>query len=390
MTGLQGQLPAALRPLRLSVCIGLVSALTWSVCGALGLGGGTPYGVVIGALMVRPRFDHWPAAVFGLLPVVVVVGLGLGTFLGPLLEAPLVWRFAVVVLIAQVLAQSLPDRLAMVRTVLALLAVLPLLAVNPTWLTAWHQLLAVLVGLAIAPLVQAALRLPVDCAPAAVQAATAEPASLLLERSLGQRLRDPFFTRRLVISTLSLAIGMGLGATNPKYLYFGVLLLLNDSIGATLLRVRDRMMGVSLGVLMPWVVFNTIGTGSVAVALVMGGTTALVLALRLDDHLRTALISSGVTFVGYGVLTDWYVPSRWLDYLMGSALALLVCLLVRPSSALRRARVLLQQAGPGPWSAELQALLPCALEEARLLGQHAEFRRLLARSRPDPPPRVAP
>jgi uncharacterized membrane protein YgaE (UPF0421/DUF939 family) len=363
------------RPVRLCLCIALVSALTWAVCGALGLGGGTPYGVVIGALMVRPRFDRWPPAVFALLPVVVLLGLGLGTFLNPLLEGPLVWRFAVVVLVAQILAQALPDRLAMVRNVLALLAVLPLLGSNPTWLTAWHQLVAVLVGLVMAPVLQAGLRLPEDEPLVSAEAQLPWPA-----RSLGQRLADPYFLRRLVVSMLSLAIGMGLGATNPKYLYFGVLLLLNDSIGATLLRVRDRMVGVTLGVVMPWVVFNTMGTGSVSVALVMGGTTALVLALRLEAHLRTALISSGVTFVGYGVLTDWYVPSRWLDYLMGSALALIVCVLVRPTSALRRCHAIAaagDAAGSASQAAELEALLPSALEEARLLGQQQDFRRCL-------------
>ncbi|MFM7268364.1 MAG: FUSC family protein [Cyanobium sp.] len=368
MTAERGQPEPAspARPLRLIVCIALVSALTWAVCGALGLGGGTPYGVVIATLMVRPRFDHWPAPVFLLLPVIVLLGLGLGTFLGPLLGGPLVWRFAVVAGLALCLAQALPDKLAIVRSVLALLAVLPLLGSNPTWLGAWKQLLAVIVGLVIAPSLQALLRLPGegDAAEAAAEAS-------LPQRSLAERFQDPFFWRRLVISTLALSIGMGLGATNPKYLYFGVLLLLNDSLGATLLRVRDRMIGVSLGVLMPWVVFNTMGTGSISVALVMGGTTALLLGLGLEQHLRTALISSGVTFVGYGVLTDWYVPTRWIDYLMGCGLALLVCLLVRPMSALRRFRQLAAEGAA--ITGEMEALLPSAQEEARLLGLEHQF-----------------
>ena len=139
------------------------------------------------------------------------------------------------------------------------------------------------------------------------------------------------------------------------------------------------MVGVTLGVLMPWLVFNTMGVNSVSVALVMGGTTALMLAFGLVAHLRTALISSGVTFVGYGALTDWYVPSRWIDYTMGCGLALLTCLLLRPVSALRRFRQL-AAAEPEPTghlSPELALLLPSALEEARVLGQEREFRRLL-------------
>jgi len=47
-----------------------------------------------------------------------------------------------------------------------------------------------------------------------------------------------------------------------------------------------------------------------------------------------------VTFVGYGPLSDWYIPNRWIDYLIGCLLALMVCLLVRPLSALRGFREL--------------------------------------------------
>jgi len=88
-------------------------------------------------------------------------------------------------------------------------------------------------------------------------------------------------------------------------------------------------------VLMPWLVFNTFGVNNVAVGLALGGTTGLLEALGLGLHLRTALISSGVTFAGYGVLTDWYVPSRWIDYLMGCGLALLVSLAFERAAILR-------------------------------------------------------
>jgi uncharacterized membrane protein YccC len=181
-------------------------------------------------------------------------------------------------------------------------------------------------------------------------------------------LRSPFFWRKLVFASLALAIGEGLGALTPKYLYFGVVLLLNDSIGATLARVRDRMAGVSLGVLMPLLVFNTLGISEVSIGLVMAGTTMLVAALNRRSYLRTALISSGVAFVGYGPLVAWYIPNRWIDYLMGCALALLVGVLLFPQSALRRFNQL--SASTDPWLArsELEALLPAASEEARWLG----------------------
>jgi hypothetical protein len=290
------------------------------------------------------------------------------------------------------------------RGLLPILAILPLLAVKNTWLGTWQQGLAIAIGIAIALLVQDALRLPGEAAAsseasegAAEKAAEgtgkarppADSAEALPARSLGQRFRDGFFWRKLLGSTLALSVGMGLGAVNPKYVYFGVVILLNDSIGATLLRVRDRMVGVSLGVLLPWLVFNSLGTGTVAIGIVMGGTTALMLALRLPAHLRTALISSGVTFAGYGPLADWYIPSRWIDYLMGCALALLVCMLFAPASALQtfrrqaEARLAAEPGGagvPAPGlDGSLRQLLPSATEEARWLGQQASLQELLQR-----------
>ncbi len=364
------------RRLRLVLAVALASALTWVICHTVGLGPATPYGVVVAALFVRPGFDRWPPPVFVLLPVVVTIGLALGTALKPLLEAPQVWQFAVVTVIAQILGQALPDKLMLVRNLLAVLAVLPLLGANATWLGAFQQVMAVLVGMLTASLLQAALRLPQDLEGAAGEVAAPDDAALPA-RSIAQRFADPYFWRKLVVAALALSIGLGVGAVTPKYLYFGVVLLLNDSLGATLARVRDRMLGVSLGVLMPLLVFNTMEISSVSVALVMGGTTALMLSLRLEPNLRTALISSGVTFVGYGALSQWYVPNRWLDYLMGCGLALLVCVLVRPFSALARFQALAADADQ--LDARLRALLPSAIEEARLLGQQRQFQQLLQR-----------
>ncbi|MEB3332854.1 MAG: FUSC family protein [Synechococcaceae cyanobacterium] len=365
--------------LRRLLSIGLACGLTWTLGHTFELGSATAYGVVIAAVMIRPAFDHWPKPVYVLLPLLMVVGLGLGTLLKPLLEGPAYWQFAVVTAIAQCLGQALPDRLMMVRNLLAVVAVLPLLSSNATWLAAWQQTLAVLIGLAVATLIQAALRLPgeADADKDAREQAEQEKPIALPPRNLAARFCDPFFWRKLVVAMLAFSIGLGLGATNPKYLYFGVVLLLSDDVGSTVARVRDRMMGVSLGVLMPWLVFNTQPINSVSVALVMAGTTALLSACGLLPYLRTALISSGVTFVGYGALTDWYVPTRWLDYLLGCALALAVCLLVHPVSALRRFRELAGQADR--LTEELKALLPSALEEARALGQEKSIRDQLQR-----------
>jgi len=283
----------------------------------------------------------------------------------------------------KLLAQMLPDKLAMLRTLLPILAVLPLLGSNSTWLSAWHQWLAVVLGLAMGVLLPAAFRLPGDGPPpAAGEAPSAGPS-----RSVGQRLADPFFWRKLIASTLALAVGQGLGAVNPKYVYFGVVILLNESLGATLGRVRDRMVGVSLGIFMPWLVFNIFGVSSVSLGLVMGGTAALLPLVGLKAHLRTALISSGVTFAGYQALADWYIPTRWIDYLLGCGLALLVCLLFSPTSALQRFRTLAAEArlqGRG-LEGELLQLLPSAREEALWLGQRHEFEALVAGLAPPPP-----
>ena len=373
--------PAALR---YPLVVALAAALVWSMAHALGFGSGAAYGVVIAALVVRPDFGRWPAPLFVVLPVLVMLGLGLGTLLKPLLEAPLVWAFAVVTVIAQLLAQVLPDRLAMVRSILPILAVLPLLGSNSTWLSAWHQWLAVVLGLAMGVLLPAAFRLPGDGPPpGAAEAPEAGPG-----RSIGQRLSDPFFWRKLIASTLALAVGQGLGAVNPKYVYFGVVILLNESLGATMARVRDRMVGVTLGIVMPWLVFNIFGVSSVSLALVMGGTAALLPLVGLQAHLRTALISSGVTFAGYQALADWYIPTRWIDYLLGCGLALLVCLLFSPTSALQRFRLLAAEArreGRG-LEGELLRLLPSAREEALWLGQRLEFEALVAGLAPSPTP----
>ena len=366
--------------LRYPLVVALAAALTWSVAHVLGVGGAAAYGVVIAALVVRPDLGRYPAPLFLVLPLLVAVGLGMGTLLKPLLEAPVVWSFAIVSLLAQLLGQLLPDRLAMLRSVLTIMAILPLLGSNSTWLGAWKELLAILLGLAVAVALSAAFRLPGDARPTgegAPKGAEAQPAE---GRSVAARLRDGYFWRKAIASTLALAVGQGLGAVNPKYVYFGVVLLLNESLGATLARVRDRMVGVSLGVLMPWLVFNLFGISSVSLALVMGGTAALLPALGLGAHLRTALISSGVTFAGYQALADWYIPTRWIDYLLGCSLALLVCALVQPISALRRFRELayhtLSTGEPPP--AELQTLLPSAREEALWLGQGEAFEALLA------------
>ncbi|MFN9621814.1 MAG: FUSC family protein [Cyanobacteriota bacterium] len=366
--------PAAVRH---PLVVGLAAALVWSIAHSLGYGSGAAYGVVIAAIAVPPDFRRLPAPLFVVLPVLCAVALGLGTLLKPLLEAPVVWAFAIVTLLAQLIGQVLPDRLAMLRNVLPILAILPLLGSNSTWLSAWHELLAILTGLVVAVSLTAAFRLAQDTPPPAPPAAV-DPAAPV--RSLAQRLGDPYFWRKVVASTLALAVGQGLGAVNPKYVYFGVVILLNESLGATMARVRDRMVGVSLGVLMPWLVFNLFGVSSVSLGLVMGGTAALLPVLGLGAHLRTALISSGVTFAGYQALTDWYIPTRWIDYLMGCGLALLVCLVFQPTSALRRFNDLAAAARSGgqPMGGELKALLPSAREEAVWLGQGERFDAMVA------------
>ena len=386
-------IPAALRH---PLVVGLGAAVVWSMAHALGFGSGAAYGVVIAAIVVPPDFRRLPAPLFVVLPVLAAVALGLGTLLKPLLEAPVVWAFAIVTVLAQLIAQLLPDRLAMLRGVLPILAILPLLGSNSTWLSAWHELLAIGLGLAVAAALTAVFRLPEDTpaaptAPPEASAPKAPPEAAAPARSAAQRLRDPYFWRKVIASALALAVGQGLGAVNPKYVYFGVVILLNESLGATLARVRDRMVGVSLGVLMPWLVFNLFGVSSVSLALVMGGTAALLPALGLGAHLRTALISSGVTFAGYQALADWYIPTRWIDYLMGCGLALLVCLLFQPTSALRRFRELAEEARRTgqPLAGELAALLPSAREEALWLGLGPPFEALLASLREPshaPPP----
>jgi len=355
--------------LRAALVIGLAASFSAAVGRGIGLSGDSiAYSTVIATLVVRPDFSRWPLAIYPVLLVVVGFCLALGVSLGLALETvPEVFVFGLVAVLMQLLTLLLPARLRMLSGVMAVAGVLPLLG-TPSW-SGWRDhLLAIALGLAIGTAMQLAFT-PATRAVAG-EDSTPEPPPEAPDQPLMQRLSQgltsPFFWRKLVFAALALAIGEGVGAVTPKYVYFGVVLLLNDSIGDTLARVRDRMVGVSLGILMPLLVFNSFGLGSLQTGLVMGGTAALVLALNRVDHLRTALISSGVAFIGYGPLVAWYIPHRWLDYLLGCALALAIGLLLFPSSALRRYRQLRASADASPQA--LARLLPAAREEARWLG----------------------
>lgn len=351
--------------LRGALVIALATGLTSAVCDGLTLSSeAIAYGAVIAALIVRPDFSRWPLAIYPVLLVVVGLCMAIGVALGlALASVPLVFVFGLMAALMQLFVLLLPAKLRLLSGVVAVAGVLPLLSNAPSWSDWGQQLLAIALGLAIGTGVQLAF------APAAIPGSEA-PAPEAGEPPVAERLKaglqSPFFWRKLVFASLALAIGQGVGAVTPKYLYFGVVLLLNDTIGDTLGRVRDRMVGVSLGILMPLLVFNTVGIGALQTGLVMGGTAALVVALNKASYLRTALISSGVAFVGYGPLVAWYIPNRWVDYLMGCSLALAVGLLLFPNSALRRYRQL--EADPAASREQLQRLLPAAREEARWLG----------------------
>ena len=357
--------------LRAALVIGLAAGLTAAACHGIGLSGSAiAYGAVIAALIVRPDFSRWPGKIYPLLLLVVGLCMAIGTAVGlELVGVPQVFVFGLVAALMQLLALLLPAKLRLLSGVMAVAGVLPLLSASPSWRDWGEQLLALSLGLAMGTLLQLAFT-PQDALQPEQKALEASAAQSPPEPGLAARLRQgltsPFFWRKLIFASLALAIGEGVGAVTPKYLYFGVVLLLNDSIGATLARVRDRIVGVSLGVLMPLLVFNCLGLGEFSIGLVMGGTAALTTALRCGSNLRTALISSGVAFIGYGPLVAWYIPHRWIDYLMGCGLALAVGLLLFPSSALRRFHA--RREDPEASQAELLALLPAAQEEARWLG----------------------
>jgi hypothetical protein len=97
-------------------------------------------------------------------------------------------------------------------------------------------------------------------------------------------------------------------------------------------------------------------------ALVLGGIAALVVALGRTDHLRTALISSGVAFVGYGPLMAWYIPHRWFDYALGCGLAWLF-FPTPPCGAISSSSKICNNS-----AADLLQIFPAVLEEALWLG----------------------
>jgi uncharacterized membrane protein YgaE (UPF0421/DUF939 family) len=373
MTAEAGQTGLSL-DLRAALVIGLATAIADATCKGVGLSGDSvAYGAVIAALVVRPDFSRWPLKIYPVLVILFGVCLAIGVSLGlGLSNVPELFSFGLVAALMQWITLLLPSQLKLLSGVVAVAGVLPLLG-TPSWEGWRDQMLAVTIGLAIGTLVQLVFTPESASRPSESEAdppkAEAKP---LKDPPLAERvaagLRTPFFWRKLVFASLAYTIGVGLGAVTPKYLYFGVVLLLNDSIGDTLARVRDRMVGVSLGILMPLLVFNTVGINEVAVGLVMGGTAALMTALNRQSYLRTALISSGVAFIGYGPLVAWYIPNRWIDYLMGCGLALAVGLLLFPNSALRRFNQLTAGASNPSVAGELKRLLPAATEEARWLG----------------------
>jgi hypothetical protein len=351
--------------LRAALVIGLAAAFTSAAALGLGLSGSSvAFGAVIAALVVRPDFSRWPAAFYPVLLVMVAIGLTIGTCLGrALASVPQVFVFGLVAALMQVLTLLLPSKLRSLSVVLAVFGVLPLLSSNPSWSSARDELLAIALGLAIGTALQI-LFTPHTPSPVPQKKPTPPEPAVAYNPMAG--LRSPFFWRKLICASLALAIGEGLGAVEPKYVYFGVVLLLNDSIGDTLFKVRDRMVGVSLGILMPLLVFNTIGGGSFSNGLVMGGTAALAMALNQTPHLNTALISSGVAFIGYGPLVTWYIPNRWIGYSLGCALSMVIAILIFPSSSLKRYNEL--KALPDTTPEQLLELLPGAREEALLLG----------------------
>ncbi len=351
--------------LRAALVIALAAGLAGAVCDGIDLSSGAvAYGAVIAALVVRPDFSRWPLAIYPVLLVVVGFCMAIGVALGlALASVPQVFVFGLVAALMQLLILLLPGKLRLLSGIVAVAGVLPLLSSAPSWSDWGQELLAIALGLAIGTALQLAF------SPAVIPLTESEPDDpdeLPLIERVKAGLQSPFFWRKLVFASLALAIGQGVGAVTPKYLYFGVVLLLNDSIGDTLARVRDRIVGVSLGILMPLLIFNTLGIGSLQTGLVMGGTTALAVALNSTNYLRTALISSGVAFVGYGSLVAWYIPNRWIDYLLGCGLALAIGLLLFPNSSLRRYNQL--KSDPAATTKQLLRLLPAAREEARWLG----------------------
>jgi hypothetical protein len=354
--------------LRAALVIGLASAFTAAIAAGLGLGSGeAAYGVIVAALVVRPDFSRWPLPIYPVLVGAIGLSMAIGLLMGEAFAgAPTVFVFGLVAATMQFLMLLLPGKLRPLANVLAITGVLPLLSATSSWTSVGNQVAAIGLGLAVGSITQIALT-PAGLPLKAEQTKESVGAEPPLAQRLRTSLASAFFWRKLVFAALALAIGEGLGAVEPKYLYFGVVLLLNDNLGATLARVRDRMVGVTLGILMPLLVFNSIGLNEVSTGLVLGGTAALMVAVNRQEVLRTALISSGVAFVGYGPLVAWYIPHRWIDYLMGCGLALAAGLMFRPTSALNQYRALLLT---GEASAEsLARLRPAAMEEARWLGQ---------------------
>ena len=355
--------------LRLAFTVAVAVGLTHAICSGLSMAAApAAYAALVSAIVIRPDFHLWPLRLYPALMLIIAVAFALGLGVSAaFVDAPEVFQFAIASAVSMLLTPLLPPVLMVLAPIFTVFSVIPLLETGPTLGSTASELLAVCIGLSMGAVVQAVCTPDPPYPPSPSQASSALSADLWIR--YGQVLSNVLFWRKLVLAAFALAIGYGIGAATPKYLDFGVVLLLMDSVGASLLRAFDRIVGVSLGIAMPLLVFNGFGLNSFTIPLVMGTTTLLVCALGLQVHLRTALISSAVAFIGYGPLVDWYIPNRWLDYFAGSLLALLASLVITPRWVLPRYRAL--QSGPATQAQEQQrrSLKPLADAESLLLGQ---------------------
>ena len=99
--------------LRGALVIGLAAAFTSAAALGLGLSGSAvAFGAVIAALVVRPDFSRWPAAIYPVLLGIVALGLAIGTWVAQtLVSVPQVFVFGLVAAFMQGLTLLLPAKL---------------------------------------------------------------------------------------------------------------------------------------------------------------------------------------------------------------------------------------------------------------------------------------
>lgn len=129
------------------------------------------------------------------------------------------------------------------------------------------------------------------------------------------------------------------GHTDPFFAPVAAWVCLGFSSGRSVRRVAELALGVSLGVAFGETVAQLIGSGAPQIALVLAGSTLIARFVDRADLTAVQAGVQGIVIVALPVAAADGAVGRWVDALIGSAVALLLAV-ATPRDARRRSRAL--------------------------------------------------